>query len=101
MAGTTNSGSGTSQSGVVVDPIVGERDGRIDAAGTVAVEPTSIAERAVRTTSPTNWWLLGLLALAIVIAILFAMQMLNGAPGTAVQSGTPTSEPVVPAPAAP
>jgi len=58
---------------------------------------------AIAATSPTNWWLYGLIALAIVIAIILALQMFNGAPGTDVQSGTPTSAPVVEpvAPAAP
>ena len=53
----------------------------------------------VGATGPTNWWLYGLGALAIIIAILLIMQMFSGAPGTDMQPGTPTSEPVVETPA--
>jgi hypothetical protein len=50
-------------------------------------------------TSPSNWWLYGVLALAIVAAIVLAMQIFSGAPGSDVLPGTPTAEPVTQAPA--
>ena len=53
----------------------------------------------VGATGPTNWWLYGIIGLAIVVALLFLMQMFSGAPGTDVQPGSPTSEPVVETPA--
>jgi len=104
MAVTRNTVPASGQPAIAVDSLVDERGSRIDLPENATVEPTSDPERAVAATSPTNWWLIGLIALAIVIAILFGMQMLNGAPGTDVQTGTPTSEPVVPVeptPAAP
>ncbi|WDR06713.1 hypothetical protein PSQ90_04445 [Devosia rhodophyticola] len=54
---------------------------------------------AARANTPTNWWRAGLIGLAIVIAVLLALQLLMGAPGTDVQPGTPTAEPVVETPA--
>jgi hypothetical protein len=53
---------------------------------------TEVAE-ATGVTSPTAWWRLGLVALAIVIALLLAMQMLGGNKGTGVVPGTPVAAP--------
>lgn len=87
--------------GAAVDSLVDERGSRIDLPEDSLVEPTSDTERMVGGTSPTGWWRLGLLGLGAVILILFVLQMLNGAPGTGVQPGTPTAEPVVQAPSSP
>ncbi|WDR02312.1 hypothetical protein PSQ19_17050 [Devosia algicola] len=57
------------------------------------------SEPVARANTPTNWWRAGLIGLAIVIAVLLALQLLMGAPGTDVQPGTPTAEPVVETPA--
>jgi hypothetical protein len=84
-----------------VDFLIDENGSRIDVPDGTTLRPTSDPEAAVGGTSPTNWWLYGIVGLAIVVALLFAMQMLNGAPGTDVQPGTPTAEPVVETPAAP
>ena len=46
-------------------------------------------------TSPTNWWLYGLVGLGIVVAVLFLMQLFQGAPSTDVQPGMPSAESVV------
>lgn len=43
--------------------------------------------------SPAHWWRVGIIAVAIVAALLFALQMLGGWPGTDVQPGTPVAEP--------
>ena len=43
--------------------------------------------RVIASTSPTNWWLYGLIALAIVVALLFLLQLFNGAPGTRCAAG--------------
>lgn len=82
-----------------VDHLVDERGSRIDVPDDAGIRPAAPAEAAVGGTGPTNWWLYGLVALAIVIAILFLLQMFSGAPGTDMQPGTPTSEPVVETPA--
>ncbi len=43
--------------------------------------------------SPARWWRSGLIALAIVVAILLALQLLGGWPGTDVLPGTPVAMP--------
>jgi hypothetical protein len=82
-----------------VDALIDENGSRIDLPDRTKLRPTSDPEAAVGATSPTNWWLYGIVGLAIVVVVLFAMQMLNGAPGTDVQPGSPTSAPVVETPA--
>ena len=60
---------------------------------------TEVAE-ATGVTSPTAWWRWGLVALAVVIVLLLAMQMLGGNKGTDVIPGTPVAAPQAePAPA--
>ena len=53
---------------------------------------TEVAE-ATGVTSPTAWWRWGLVALAVVIVVLLAMQMLGGNKGTDVIPGTPVAAP--------
>lgn len=64
-------------------------------------EVISESEPVAKTGTPTQWWSYGLIGLGVVIALLLIMQLLMGAPGTAVQSGTPTAAPVVETPAPP
>lgn len=84
-----------------VDTLVDENGSRIEVPPDSELRVAGEHEEVVASTSPTNWWLYGLVGLAIVIAILLALQLMNGAPGTAVQPGTPTAapvtEPIVPA----
>lgn len=82
-----------------VDSLIDENGSRIDVPNGSPIKVAGEHEASVGATSPTNWWLYGLVALAIVVALLFVMQMFQGAPATDVQPGTPTSESVV-APAA-
>lgn len=82
-----------------VDYVVDEKGSRVDLPDGTLLRPTDNPEATVGNTGPTNWWLYGLVGLAIVVALLFLMQMFSGAPGTDVQPGSPTSEPVVEAPA--
>jgi hypothetical protein len=78
-----------------VDHLVDENGLRIDVPDGSAIKVAGEHEATVAATGPTNWWLYGVFGLAIVIALLFLMQMFNGAPGSDVQPGTPSAEPVV------
>ena len=78
-----------------VDSLVDENGSRIDVPEDSGIRPAGEHEASVGGTGPTNWWLYGVGALAIIIAILFVLQLFSGAPGTDMQPGTPTSAPVV------
>lgn len=84
-----------------VDYMVDENGAKLDVPDGSGLKVAGEHETVVASTSPTNWWLYGLGALAIIIAILLVMQIFSGAPGTDMQPGTPTSEPVVETPAEP
>ena len=84
-----------------VDSMVDENGARLDVPDGSQLKIAGEHEATVGSTGPTNWWLYGSLGLAIVVAVLLLLQMFNGAPGTDMQSGTPTAEPVVETPAAP
>lgn len=81
-----------------VDFLVDENGSRIDVPDDSAIRVAGEHEASVGATGPTNWWLYGLGALAIIIAVLLVLQMFSGAPGTDMQPGTPTSAPVVETP---
>lgn len=72
-----------------VDKLIGETsdDTPIDVVGE--------HEITLGASGPTNWWLYGVVGLAIVIALLLVLQMFNGAPGSDVQPASPTAAPVV------
>jgi hypothetical protein len=78
-----------------VDTLIDENGSRIDVPDNSSIKVAGEHEASVGATSPTRWWVYGLVGLAVVIAILFLMQMFTGAPGTDVQPGTPSAEPVV------
>lgn len=82
-----------------VDHLVDEKGSRVELPPGSTVGATGNPEAAVGNTGPTNWWLYGLIGLGIVIAVIFVMQMVSGAPGTDVQPGSPTAEPVLESPA--
>jgi len=84
-----------------VDYLVDENGSKIEVPPGSELEPSHNPEATVGATGPTNWWLYGVIGLAIVVALLFFMQMFSGAPGTDVQPGSPTSQPVVETPAEP
>lgn len=78
-----------------VDVLIDENGSRIDVPDASPIKVAGEHEATVGATGPTNWWLYGVIGLGIVIAVLFVMQMFQGAPATNVQSGTPTAESVV------
>lgn len=77
-----------------VDHLVDERGSTIPVPEDSAVRPAADGEATVGATGPTNWWLYGLIGLAIVIVVLFVLQAFSGAPSTDVVEGTPTAAPV-------
>jgi len=77
-----------------VDVLVDETGAQIDVPDDSGIRVAHEDEPSVGATGPTNWWLYGVIALAILVAVLLLLQMLNGAPSTEMQSGTPTSAPV-------
>lgn len=83
-----------------VDALIDENGSRIDVPADSELKVAGEHEATVGATGPTNWWLYGLGALAIIIAIVLLMQVITGAPGTDVQPGSPVAAPVV-EPAAP
>ena len=78
-----------------VDVLIDENVSRIHVPDNSPIKVAGEHEDSVASAGPTNWWLYGVIGLAIVIAVLFLMQVFQGAPATDVQSGTPTAEPVV------
>ncbi|HEV7292404.1 MAG TPA: hypothetical protein VGN79_08810 [Devosia sp.] len=78
-----------------VDSLVDENGSRIDVPDGSTIKVAGEEEGTVGATGPTNWWMYGLLGLAIVVALLFILQLFNGAPGTDVQPNSPVAEPVV------
>ena len=78
-----------------VDFLIDENGSKIDVPDGSGIKVAGEHEASVGGAGPTNWWLYGLIALAIIIALLLGLQMFSGAPGTDMQPGTPTSAPVV------
>lgn len=78
-----------------VDVLIDENGSRIDVPNASPIKVAGEHEASVGATGPTNWWLYGIVGLAIVIAVLFLMQMFQGAPATDVQPGTPSAQSVV------
>ncbi|KFC68106.1 hypothetical protein FF80_02047 [Devosia sp. LC5] len=78
-----------------VDNLIDENGARIEVPGDTPIKVAGEHDETVGATGPTNWWLYGVVGLAIVIAVLLILQLFNGAPGSDVQPATPTSAPVV------
>tara|TARA_R110002020_G_scaffold15278_27_gene54632 strand:- start:541 stop:840 length:300 start_codon:yes stop_codon:yes gene_type:complete len=77
-----------------VDALVDENGSRIDVPQDSDLKVAGEHDETVGATGPTNWFLYGLIGLAIIVAVILLMQLLTGAPGTAVQPGSPVSAPV-------
>ena len=78
-----------------VDHMVDENGARVEVPNDSGLRAANNGDPTVGSTGPTNWWLYGLIGMAILIAVLLIMQLMTGAPGTDVQPGSPVSEPVV------
>lgn len=78
-----------------VDVLVDENGSQVDVPDGSGLKVAGDHDPTVGATGPTNWWLYGLGALAIIIAILLVLQVFSGAPGTDTLPGSPTAEPVV------
>lgn len=76
-----------------VDRIVAEQGYTIDVPDDSTLRVATDVEQATGGTGPANWWRLGLLALAVVVAILFVMQWIGGNRQTAVVPETPVTAP--------
>jgi len=79
----------------MVDRLIDENGSPIEVPEDSAIKVAGEHDLTVGATGPTNWWLYGVVGLAIVAGLLLVMQMFQGAPATDVQTGTPTSESVV------
>lgn len=82
-----------------VDFLVDENGYELDVPDDSSVQATGNVERSIGSTSPGNWWRIGLIVLGAVALIILLLQVLNGVPGTDVQPGTPVAAPQDPAPA--
>ncbi|ODT73281.1 MAG: hypothetical protein ABS75_00995 [Pelagibacterium sp. SCN 63-23] len=78
-----------------VDMLVDENGSGIELPDNRPIQVAGEHDATIGAAGPTNWWLYGLGALAIIIAILLVLQIFSGAPGTDMQPGTPSSAPVV------
>lgn len=87
--------------GAAVDYVIAENARPIDVPDNSTIRAARDSEDTLGATGPTNWWRYGLIALGIVAAILLALQIFGGTPGTSVQPGTPVAQPeaTTPAPA--
>lgn len=86
------------KAGAEVDFLVDERGYELDVPDNSQAKATDIVQRSIGSTSPSNWWRIGLVVLAGLALVILLMQLFGGTPGTDVQPGTPVAEPVVPAP---
>jgi hypothetical protein len=83
----------TARPGSSVDFMINEDGQPLDVPDGSTLRAARPDEETVGATGPTNWWLYGLVALAIVVGILLLLQLLGGgSPGTDVQPGTPVAE---------
>ncbi|MBJ3784696.1 hypothetical protein [Devosia sediminis] len=84
-----------------VDYLVDENGSRLDVPDGSGLKVAGEHEESVASTGPTNWVFYGMIAFAIIVAILFLLQMFSGAPGTDTEPGSPTAAPMVETPAEP
>lgn len=83
-----------------IDYMVDEKGSRVEVPDDSKLQVARDDQPTVGNTGPTNWWRLGLIGLGIVALILLLLQLFAGAPSTEMVPGSPTSQPVDPAPPA-
>ncbi len=76
-----------------VDQLIDENGQPMPLPEATEIKATHVVENAVGGTGPSAWWRVGLIAIAIVAAILLVLQLLAGNPGTEMVPGTPTAAP--------
>jgi hypothetical protein len=76
-----------------VDFAIDEQGNPIELPKDSTLKVASEIDPSIGGTGPTNWWRYGLVALAVVVAILLALQFLGGNKGTDVIPGTPVAAP--------
>ena len=84
----------TTRPGVAqVDFVVDEAGNPIEVPDDTTLKAATEVEQTVGATGPTNWWRLGLAALAVLIAIVLVLRFAGGNTGTDVIPGTPVAAP--------
>lgn len=81
-----------------VDFLVDERGYELDVPDNSKARATDNIRRSIGSTSPSNWWRIGLVILGGLALAILLIQLFGGTAGTHVQPGTPAAEPVVSAP---
>ena len=78
-----------------VDFLVDENGSRVDVPDDTTLKVATGVEQTVGATGPTNWWRLGIVALAVIALGLLIMQLVGGGPpATDVVPGTPVTAPI-------
>ena len=74
-----------------VDHLVDENGARLNVPDDSGLVVEDRVERTVGNTGPTAWWRVGLIGIAVVVAILLVLQLVSGGATTDVVPGTPTT----------
>jgi hypothetical protein len=78
-----------------VDFLVDENGSRIDVPDDSTLRVATDVEQTVGATGPTNWWRMGLIAIAALALVLLIFQIIGGGPpATDVVPGTPVAAPI-------
>ncbi len=77
-----------------VDFLVNEDGRRVDVPDGSKLKVARDSEQTVGATGPTNWWRVGIVAIAVLAAVLLVLQLTGGNGGTAMIPGTPVAAPV-------
>lgn len=78
-----------------VDYLIDDSGNRVHVPENSAIRNTGSTEAAVGGTSPASWSRWAIMILGALILIIALWQVFGGAPGTDVQPGSPTAQPVV------
>jgi len=75
-----------------VDKLIDENGAPLALPEDTALVVEDKVERTVGGTGPTAWWRVGLIGVAIVAAMLLALQLMSGGASTDMVPGTPTTQ---------